>query len=71
MAISITRQEKENNQSVIRRFTKRMRESGILKAAKGRVFYMKPKTGEALKKAALRRIEKKKIYEYDKKMGKI
>jgi len=69
MTFEIRRGERETNQTLIRRFTKRLRESGILIAAKKSVFYNRPKSEQMQRKATLRRIEKRAEYEKAVKLG--
>ncbi|MDP6703904.1 MAG: hypothetical protein QF775_00270, partial [archaeon] len=63
-------QERENNISLIRRFSRRLRESGILSASRKARFKDRPKSHQMQKRAALRRLEKKAEYEKMRKMGK-
>jgi hypothetical protein len=65
----IKKQERETNQSLIRRFTKRLRDSGILKAAKKSTFHHREKSGPMQRHIALRKIEKRAEYERTKKLG--
>lgn len=69
MAFEIIKQERETNQSLTRRFTKRLRESGILMGLKRAAFYQREKSKKMQRKAALRRIEKRKEYERALKLG--
>lgn len=70
MALEVKRKQRESIQNLVKRFTQRMRQSGILiQARKGR-FYEPPKNQLAKKKAALRREQLKKEYEKMKKLGK-
>ncbi len=69
MAFEIIKQERETNQSLIRRFTKRLRESGILMGAKKAVFYRREKSKQVQRRATLRRLEKRKEYERLLKLG--
>ena len=69
MAFEIIKQERETNQSLIRRFTKRLRESGILMGAKRAVFHRREKSKKVQRKATLRRLEKRKEYERLVKLG--
>ena len=69
MTFEVRKQERESNQSLIRRFTKRIRQSGIMAAAKRAVFYRKPLGEEMQKQIALRRIEKRAQKEKARKMG--
>lgn len=62
MAFEITKHERETNQSLIRRFTKRLRESGILVGAKKAMFRQEEKSKQMLRRTALRRLEKRREY---------
>jgi len=57
MAIIITKKEKETSQNLIRRFTKAVRQSGILLELRKKQFKERPKSDLAKKRSALRRIE--------------
>jgi len=70
MALSVPRKEKETPQSLIRRFSRRVRKSGILLQARKDRFRKRPKSRQMKKRAALRREELKKEYERREKMGK-
>ncbi|PIP23680.1 MAG: hypothetical protein COX90_01235 [Candidatus Nealsonbacteria bacterium CG_4_10_14_0_2_um_filter_38_17] len=70
MTLEVRRQEKENTQSLIRRFTRGLQQSGILLRAKKLRFRHRPKSHGAKKKAALRRVELKQEYEKMRKLGK-
>lgn len=65
----IAKQERENNQGLIRRFTRRLKESGILLSAKKTRFRSRPKNETAKKVSTLRRIQKKAEYEKAQKLG--
>ncbi len=67
----LLKQERETNQSLIRRFTKRIKESGILKTAKKAAFKHREKNKNSLKESALRRIQKRAEYETLEKSGKM
>jgi len=69
MALEVNRKAKENIQSLIRRFSQKFRQSGILIEARNARFKNKEKSKEAKKKEALRREELKKHYEELKKLG--
>ena len=71
MAFEIRKQERENNQTLIRRFTKRLRESGILKTAKKSAFRTREKSKQVQRRTTLRRLEKRVEYEKAKKLGNI
>jgi len=70
MGLEVRRQSREASQSLVRRFTKRIRQSGILiRARKGR-FKIREKSRDLKREAALRREEMKKAFEKLKKLGK-
>jgi len=69
MVFEIQKQERENNQTLIRRFTKRLRESGILLSAKKSVFRQRKKSEMTQRHIALRKIEKRAEYEKAIKLG--
>ncbi|OHA67271.1 MAG: hypothetical protein A3C82_00210 [Candidatus Wildermuthbacteria bacterium RIFCSPHIGHO2_02_FULL_47_12] len=69
MKFEITKNERETNQSLIRRFTKRLKESGILKGAKQRMFKKRVKSKEVMRAMTLRRIIKNKETEKQRKLG--
>ena len=67
--LEVKKQERETNQSLVRRFTKRLKQSGILMSARKGNFYKPDTSAQMKKKAALRRIEKKEEYERALKLG--
>jgi len=69
MALEIRKQNRETSQSLIRRFTKRLQQSGILLRARRIRFRQRSKSRQMKKRAALRREEIKKEYERLKKLG--
>ncbi|MBU0476918.1 30S ribosomal protein S21 [Patescibacteria group bacterium] len=69
MAIEIRRKEKENSQSLIRRFSRRIQRSGILRRVRKKQFKARPKSRQMKKKAALRREELRIEYQKIKKLG--
>ncbi len=71
MKFEIRKNERETNQSLIRRFTKRLKESGILKGAKQGLFKRREKSKELMRTITLRKIAKRKELEKQKKLGKI
>ena len=68
MGLEVKKQERENSQTLVRRFAQRVRKSGILRLARKIRFREKPKSRQMKKRAALRREEMKKEYE---KLGKL
>ncbi|MDD5146583.1 MAG: 30S ribosomal protein S21 [Candidatus Pacebacteria bacterium] len=71
MPLAVQKQGKETSQSLIRRFTQKMRKSGIVLEVRKRQFKQKPKSRPLTKLSALRRITKKQEYLEKQKMGKI
>ena len=71
MAIEIQKKEKETSQSLIRRFSIRLRKSGILLRMRRSQFRKRSKSNQLKKRAALRKEELKKEYEKKKKLGKL
>lgn len=71
MPLEVKRKEKETIQSLIRRFSQAVQESGVLLRARKIQFKEREKSEQMKKRAALRREEMKKIYERLKKLGKI
>ncbi len=55
MAIEVKRKEREPVGSLLRRFTRRVQQSGVLLSARRGRFYVKPKTKRQMKATALRR----------------
>jgi len=70
MALEIKKQERETSQNLIRRFSKRMKRSGILLQARKIRYKRRPKSRQMKKRAALRKEELKKEHEKLEKMGK-
>jgi len=71
MSIKIKKHSKETSQSLVRRFSRRIQQSGILRRARKNRFFNPAKSKTLKKKAALRREELKKDYEKKVKMGEI
>ncbi len=55
MVVEVRRKEKEPVGSLLRRFTRRVQQSGVLLNARQARFYRKPKTKRQVKASALRR----------------
>ena len=71
MPLEIQRKKGENVRSLVSRFSRAVRKGGILVEARKRMYFRKPQSALAKKKAALRREELRKKYEKLKKLGKI
>lgn len=71
MTLEVKRRPKESTQGLTRRFTQRVRRSGVLVQARKIRFKRESKSKQARKKAALRREQLKKRYEKLRKLGKL
>jgi len=70
MALEIKKQERETSQSLVRRFSKRIKKSGILIRARKIRFKERTKSQQMKKRSALRREELRKEYKKLEKLGK-
>ncbi len=70
MALEIKKEGKETSQNLVRRFSKRIKQSGILLRARKIRFRYKEKSRQMKKRSALRREQLRKEYEKLEKMGK-
>ena len=71
MGVEVKKRERENQQGLIRRFTKAIQESRVLVRARKIRFKVRESSAGAQKKAALRKIEMRAEYESLKKLGKL
>lgn len=71
MPLEVKKQDRETSQGLVRRFSRRMKQSGILLSARKVRFFERPKSKQMRKRSALRREELRKEYELADKMGKI
>jgi len=71
MPLEIRKKEKESSTNLVRRFSKRMKMSGILLKTRRDRFYVRKKSRQMKKRSALKREVLKKEYEKLKKLGKI
>lgn len=70
MPLEVKRKQREPNQSLVFRFMKRFKQSGVLLRYREARFFERAKSNEAQKRTALRRVELKKKYDELKKTGK-
>lgn len=56
MALEVRKKDKETSQNLVHRFTKVVRQSGVLLQVRGSQFHKRPKSDLAKKKSALRRV---------------
>ena len=71
MTFEVRKQERETNLSLVRRFTKRIKESGVIRGAKRALYKKRPLSIAKRKVNALRRLEKRKEREMLAKLGKL
>lgn len=69
--VEVKKKDGETTESLIRRFTKRVQQSGVLIRAKKSRFLESPKNKRKIKEDALRRLEIKEKKEYLRKIGKL
>ncbi len=71
MAIEVKKREKESAQGLLRRFTRRVQQSGILIRTRRGRFYISPLTKRQKRLGALRRLANRKEREKLYKLGKL
>ena len=69
MSITIKRRDKESNERLLRRFSRRVQTSGLLLRTKKRQYHEKPKSHNRLRRDALRRLQIRGRLEYLRKIG--
>ena len=69
MPLEVKKKEKENNTSLVHRFTRSVIQSGIIKEARSRRFRVRPLSKNAKKRMAIRKERAKVEYEKKWKMG--
>ncbi len=69
MPLTVKKQGRETSQNLARRFSQKLRKSGILFEARRRRFRQRPLSKTAIKKSALRRIKKNAEYAEMRKLG--
>jgi len=69
MPLEIKKQDRETSQGLVRRFSRRMKQSGILLSARKIRFFERKKSRQMKKRSALRKEELRKEYEKMEKLG--
>ncbi|KKU50442.1 MAG: hypothetical protein UX71_C0001G0097 [Parcubacteria group bacterium GW2011_GWA1_47_10] len=69
--IEVRKNPNENNSSVLRRFSRRIQESGIIRRVKSSRYNERKESKLKVKKSALKRMQRRKEIEKLKKLGKI
>ena len=70
MVLEVRRKEKESSQNLVHRFTKVVRQSGVLLELRSKQFKKRAKSDLAKKRSALRRVELKKEKKRQEKLAK-
>lgn len=68
--VQVKKRENESSESLIRRFTKKIQQSGLIIRAKKGQHFAKPLTKDKLRENAVRRSKTREKIEYLKKIGK-
>lgn len=69
--VEVKKNTNENNASLLRRFSRKIQESGIIQKVKGKRYNERKESKVKVKKSTLKRIEKRKANEKLRKLGKI
>ncbi len=69
--IEVRKNPNENNSSVLRRFSRRIQESGIIRKVKSSRYSVRKESKLKVKKSALKRISRRKEIEKLRKLGKM
>lgn len=69
-SIEVRKKERESTQSVIRRFSRAIKDSGVLRSVKRRRFHTRPKSNLSRKASALRRVRRAREQKLRDKLGK-
>ena len=69
--IEVKKNPNENNTSVLRRFSRRIQESGIIRKVKGSRYNIRKESKLKIKKGALKKIGRRKEIEKLRKLGKM
>lgn len=59
MSLQVTKKDKETSQNLVHRFTKVVRQSGVLLQVRGKQFHKRSKSALAKKRSALNRVIKR------------
>lgn len=69
--IEVKKNPNENNASVLRRFSRRIQESGIIRKVKGSRYNVRKESKLKIKKSALKKMDRRKEIERLRKLGKM
>ena len=71
ITVEVSKNQNESNTSIIRRFTKRVQDAGVLKRARSLRYSKRKPSPYAKKKSALSKLSKRKEFEKLKRLGKV
>ncbi len=71
MPLEVKKKEKESSQSLIRRFSKGIKKSGLLRRARKTRYHERKKSEQMKKRSALKKEELREKYRKMKKLGKM
>lgn len=71
VVIQVTKNPNENNASILRRFSRRIQESGIIRNVKKNRYNTRQESKLKLKRSALKKMDRRKEIERLKKLGKM
>ena len=71
VVIAVSKNPNENNSSILRRFSRKIQESGIIRHVKGKRYNLRKESKLKTKKSALKRMGRRKEIERLKKLGKM
>lgn len=69
--IEVRKNPNENNSSILRRFSRKIQESGIVRKVKGARYNVRKESKLKIKNSALKRLARRKEIEHLKKLGKM
>lgn len=69
--IEVKKNPNENNSSILRRFSRKIQESGIIRKVKGSRYNLRKESKLKIKKGALKRLSRRKEIEKLRKLGKM
>ncbi len=69
--VNITKNNNENANGVLRRFTKKVRSAGFLQEVRGRRYFTRDQSKLRVKRSALVRLDRTAKYKEDEKAGKV
>ena len=69
--IEVKKNPNENNSSILRRFSRRIQESGVIRKVKGARYNIRKESQLKIKKGALKKMARRQEIEKLKKLGKI